>query len=229
MPVYRLLEQHVFPPVERSEPDGLLAVGGDLSEGRLLLAYASGIFPWFGEGDPILWWAPDPRAILRPEEVNISRSLAKVLRRREFSVTYDRAFLEVIDGCAGVRTQTGEGTWITEELRSAYCRLHELGYAHSVECWKEGELVGGLYGLSLGRCFFGESMFHRVTNASKVAFVSLAAELAKLGFEMLDCQMPTDHLASLGAKTVSREEYMRRLSKGGGDEIGPPSKGLFLG
>jgi len=215
MPVYRLIDQLVFPAPELAEPDGLLAVGGDLSPRRLLLAYSMGIFPWFNEEDPILWWSPDPRCILEPGRLTVSRSLARVMRRETFFVTFDQAFGEVIASCAQVRKCGGEGTWITGEMLEAYCRLHEMGFAHSVECWQEGALVGGLYGVCLGRCFFGESMFHRAANASKVAFVSLARRLEEQGFELIDCQLPTPHLKSLGADEIPRDEFLRRLRQGG--------------
>jgi leucyl/phenylalanyl-tRNA--protein transferase len=228
VPVYRLIEQPVFPGPELAEPDGLLAVGGDLSPRRLLLAYSMGIFPWFNEGDPILWWSPDPRCILEPVQLKVSRSLAKVLRQGVFSVTFDKAFDQVVSACARLRREGGEGTWITEEMHWAYCRLHEMGYAHSVESWREGELQGGLYGVSLGRCFFGESMFHRASNASKVAFAALAQGLCKRRFELIDCQLPTPHLESLGAREVSREEYLRRLRQGGVTPSTMPPAGSFL-
>jgi leucyl/phenylalanyl-tRNA---protein transferase len=214
MPVYHLIDQPVFPPPELAEQGGLLAVGGDLSTPRLLLAYSMGIFPWFNEGDPILWWSPDPRCILEPTELKISRSLAKVLHRQEFTVTCDQSFAEVIDACAEVRRQK-EGTWITAGMQQAYVRLHRLGYAHSVEVWRDGALAGGLYGVCMGRCFFGESMFHRVANASKVALVELARHLQARRFELIDCQMPTPHLVSLGARTVARDEFLHRLRRGG--------------
>jgi leucyl/phenylalanyl-tRNA--protein transferase len=228
MPVYRLIEQPVFPGPELAEPDGLLAVGGDLSPRRLLLAYSMGIFPWFNEGDPILWWSPDPRCILEPDQLKISRSLAKILRQGVFSVTFDQAFDQVISACARLRLEGGEGTWITDEMRQAYCLLHELGYAHSVESWKEGKLEGGLYGVCLGRCFFGESMFHRKANASKVALVTLAQRLQRHGFELIDCQLPTPHLESLGARQLPREEYLRRLRQGGVTPSTMPPAGAFL-
>lgn len=227
MPVYRLIDQPVFPPPELAEQGGLLAVGGDLSTPRLLLAYSMGIFPWFNEGDPILWWSPDPRCILEPADLKVSRSLAKVLRRQEFTVTYDRFFAGVIDACAELRRQE-EGTWITAGMREAYIRLHELGYAHSVEVWRNGELAGGLYGVCLGRCFFGESMFHRVANASKVAFAALARHLHSRQFELIDCQLPTAHLASLGARTIPREEFLRRLRRGRVVPSTRPPLGSFL-
>ncbi len=215
MPVYQLIKQLVFPPPGLAEPEGLLAVGGDLSPERLLLAYSSGIFPWFNEDDPILWWSPDPRCILEPDQVRISRSLARTLRRGAFAVTFDRCFHAVIEGCAAVRTEKGEGTWLSSRMADAYLRLHELGYAHSVECWRGEVLVGGLYGVVLGRCFFGESMFHRETDASKVAFVTLVRRLRGEGVELIDCQLPTAHLASLGAVEISRRDFLGRLRRGG--------------
>lgn len=215
MTVYRLIDQLLFPPPELAEPNGLLAVGGDLSVERLLLAYSTGIFPWFNDGEPILWWSPDPRCILEFDRLRISRSLAKILRREKFSVTFDGAFDEVIGACGQLRTESGEGTWITRQLREAFCRLHQLGFAHSVECWRDGVLAGGLYGICLGRCFFGESMFHRVPDASKVALVSLVRHLQGRGFELLDCQMPSAHLRSLGAEEIPRTEFLHRLARGG--------------
>jgi leucyl/phenylalanyl-tRNA--protein transferase len=213
MPVFRLTRQPLFPAPHLAEPDGLLAVGGDLSSERLLLAYSMGIFPWYNQGDPLLWWSPDPRCILEPGSVKISRSLSKVLRRGDFEITFDRAFREIMTACAVLR-RNQEGTWITEEMLEAYCRLHELGYAHSVEVRQGGELVGGLYGICLGRCFFGESMFHRVTNASKVALVALAEHARKQEFELIDCQQSTAHLLSLGAVEIPRLEFLARLRRG---------------
>lgn len=226
MPVYQLIDQPVFPPPEFAEPGGLLAVGGDLETPRLLLAYSMGIFPWFNDGDPILWWSPDPRSILEPAALKVSRSLAKLLRRQPFEVTFDAAFAEVIAACAEMR-QGREGTWITQDMHRAYCRLHHLGYAHSVEVWQGRELVGGLYGVCLGRCFFGESMFHRAANASKVAFVHLAEYLGQRRFEFIDCQLPTPHLASLGAVDIPREEFLRRLRRGGVIPSTMPPPGAF--
>jgi len=226
VPVYQLIEQPVFPPPELAEPGGLLAVGGDLETPRLLLAYSMGIFPWFNADDPILWWSPDPRCILEPSALKVSRSLAKVLRRQLFQVTFDRAFSEVIGACAELR-QGREGTWITPEMHHAYCRLHHLGYAHSVEVWQGRALVGGLYGVCLGRCFFGESMFHRVANASKVAFAHLSEHLGQRRFELIDCQLPTPHLASLGAETIPRDEFLRRLRRGGVVPSTMPPPGAF--
>ncbi len=227
MPVYQLIDQPVFPPPQLASPEGLLAVGGDLTPRRLLLAYSMGIFPWFNEGDPLLWWSPDPRCILEPDGLNVSRSLAKVLRQKVFSVSFDQAFREVITSCAQLRAQGGEGTWITPQMLEAYCRLFEMGYAHSVECWQGGALVGGLYGMCLGRCFFGESMFHRVSNASKVALVALARNLAQRNFELIDCQLPTAHLESLGAKEIPRAAFLHRLQHGGVHPSTSPAPGVF--
>lgn len=214
MPVFQLSEQLLFPPPHLAEPDGLLAVGGDLSPQRLLLAYSSGIFPWFNEGDPILWWSPDPRFIIEPTAIHVSRSLDKVIRRGPFELTVDRAFDDVMLACGSDRRDSA-GTWITDEMLDAYGQLHRMGFAHSVECWQGKELVGGLYGVCLGRCFFGESMFHRRSNASKLALVFLARRLASHDFEMIDCQLPTSHLASLGGQAISRVEYLNRLRRAG--------------
>ena len=201
-----------FPEVERAlaEPNGLLAAGADLSLPRLLEAYRNGIFPWFSHDQPILWWSPDPRMVLFPAELKISRSLARTLRSRRFEVRADTAFDAVIEGCRQPRR--GEsGTWITEEMAEAYGTLHRAGFAHSVETWLDGKLVGGLYGVALGRAFFGESMFARVSDASKVALVALARQLQHWGFGVVDCQMNTAHLASLGAREIPRAEFTRRL------------------
>lgn len=215
MPVYQLIDDIVFPPQSHAEPNGLLAIGGDLSTERLLLAYSSGIFPWFNEDDPILWWAPDPRFIVVPSEIKVSKSLEKVIRKGKFRVTANKAFNDVIKSCALIRKKGGEGTWITKEMIEAYCLLHELGYAHSIESWYNNKLVGGLYGLCLGKCFFGESMFHTVTDASKVAFVSMVRALEEQEYDLIDCQMPTEHLKSLGARGIRRNDFLERLIKGG--------------
>lgn len=213
MPIFRLTEELIFPPVHYAEPDGLLAVGGDLSPERLLLAYRMGIFPWYSEGTPILWWSPHPRLVLFPPELRISKSLFRVVKKGLFTVTFDQAFGEVMKRCASVRRSYGEGTWIMPEMVEAYCRLHRLGYAHSVESWFEGELVGGLYGVALGRAFFGESMFAQKTDASKVALVHLVRLLSHWGFDLIDCQVATSHLMSLGAREIPRGEFLRLLSK----------------
>jgi leucyl/phenylalanyl-tRNA--protein transferase len=203
-----------FPPVEwaTTDPNGLLAAGGDLSVARLLEAYRHGIFPWFNEGQPILWWSPDPRMVLFPAELKVSRSLAKTLRNSRFEVRADTAFRDVIENCCMPRRDQG-GTWITAPMVEAYCELHRAGIAHSVETWLDGELVGGLYGVALGRAFFGESMFTRVANASKVALVTLVRQLESWGFGMIDCQMNTAHLASFGAREIPRAEFTRRLQE----------------
>jgi leucyl/phenylalanyl-tRNA--protein transferase len=203
-----------FPRVELAlqEPNGLLAVGGDLSEDRLLLAYRSGIFPWYGPGQPILWWSPDPRLVLFPGRLRISRSLAKTIRKGTFSLTLDQAFDSVIRACAAPRPGQA-GTWITPEMMDAYRDLHAAGHAHSVECWQQDRLVGGLYGVAIGRIFFGESMFARCTDASKVAFAGLVRQLSRWGFPLIDCQVHTTHLASLGAETIPRREFIRTLEQ----------------
>ncbi len=211
MPVFRLTERPIFPPVELSEQNGLLAVGGDLSPERLLAAYAQGIFPWFGEDEPFLWWSPDPRLVLFPEKLHVSRSMRQALSHDRFRVTYDRCFREVITACREHRKEEG-GTWITRPMIDAYCRLHELGIAHSVEAWHDGGLAGGLYGVSLGACFFGESMFTRVSNASKVAFITLARALQARGFMLIDCQTDSRHLRSLGAEPIPRPAFIEMLT-----------------
>ena len=192
--------------------EGLLAIGGDLSPNRLLLAYSNGIFPWYSEGEPILWWSPDPRLVLYPAELKVSRSLKKVFKQDIFAVTLDRAFREVITECAQVRLENHEGTWIVDDMVQAYCRLHESGFAHSVEAWQDNRLVGGLYGVSLGKCFFGESMFTRITNVSKVALVTLVEHLGQLDFALIDCQITTAHLTRFGAREISRAHYLDELA-----------------
>lgn len=203
---------HRFPPLEVAlrEPNGLLAVGGDLSPARLLEAYRHGIFPWYSAGDPILWWSPDPRMVLFPAELKISRSLAKTLRNKRYEVRFDTAFEAVIEACAAPRD--GEaGTWIVPEMKAAYRRLHALGHAHSVETWIDGRLAGGLYGIAIGRMFYGESMFTRVRDGSKIALAYLVRRLIDQGYGMIDCQMETGHLASLGARAIPRAEFAKRL------------------
>lgn len=213
MTVYRLIEDLIFPSPEDAEPDGLLAVGGDLTSQRLLLAYAMGIFPWYSEGQPILWWSPDPRLILEPDEFHVSRRFAQLLRRGTFRVTFDQDFLSVIRACASIDRPGQRGTWITQAMEEAYIELHDLGFAHSVESWTENRLVGGVYGVSLGRAFFGESMFSRVSNASKVAMAGLVQRLDSWGFHFLDAQVTTRHMQSLGAKEVSRAAFLARLER----------------
>lgn len=213
MPVFRLTEDLVFPPPALAEEDGLLAVGGDLSRDRILLAYSMGIFPWYSDGSPVLWWSPDPRLVLIPEELKVSRSLSQVIKKGIFSVTIDTAFDRVIRNCAEINRKGQQGTWITEEMIRAYIDLHCAGHAHSVESWQNGELVGGLYGIALGKAFFGESMFAIKSNASKVAFVMLVEYLNKLNFSFIDCQVTTEHLKSLGAKEVDRKKFLQMLKK----------------
>ncbi len=194
------------------EPDGLLAIGGDLSLERLTLAYSRGIFPWFGPDQPILWWAPDPRLVLEPAGLKISHSLKKILRQDKFEITMDKAFNDVIEACARRRPDQA-GTWITDEMLKAYRDMHAAGHAHSVECWHEDELAGGLYGVALGRVFFGESMFTRATDASKVAFVALTRQLQRWGFPLIDCQVQTNHLESLGASMMPRQQFSQILQR----------------
>lgn len=203
-----------FPEVGTAlrEPNGLLAAGGDLTPERMLDAYRHGIFPWFSPGDPVLWWSPDPRMVLFPAEFKLSRSLARVIRNGGFGLRFDTAFESVMRACAEPRPGQN-GTWIQENMIAAYCALHELGYAHSVETWRDGELVGGLYGIAIGRMFYGESMFSRETNASKVALAHLARQLERWDFELIDCQMNTPHLASLGAREIPRTEFVARLQE----------------
>ena len=203
-----------FPPVDRAldEPNGLLAAGGGLGMPRLLDAYARGIFPWFSEGDPVLWWCPDPRMVLAPERIHVSKSLKRRLRRRDYEVSLDRAFPDVLRACAAPRRDDG-GTWLVPAMMRAYTRLHDAGVAHSVEVWIDDELAGGLYGVALGRMFFGESMFTRRTDGSKIAIVALAAQLARWGFPLIDCQMRTAHLASLGATEISRRPFVQAVDR----------------
>src|SRR5512143_508815 len=203
-----------FPPVSQAlrMPNGLLAAGGDLSVARLLEAYRHGIFPWFSEGEPILWVSPDPRMVLFPGEFRISHSLRKTLRKNRHVVRFDCAFEQVMRACAAPREGAG-GTWIHEEMIAAYCELHRMGYAHSVETWLDGQLIGGLYGVALGRMFYGESMFSRRTDASKIALAHLAAQLERWNFGMIDCQMNTPHLTSLGAREIPRKEFIARLQE----------------
>lgn len=203
-----------FPPVASAlaEPNGLLAAGGDLSPGRLLAAYRAGIFPWYSRGEPILWWSPDPRTVLFPERLRVSRRLARTLRQGRFEVSYDRDFDAVVAACAAPRADAA-GTWITPEMRRAYGRLHALGHAHTIEVWRDGQLAGGLYGVVLGRVFFGESMFSAVRDASKVALAHLCARLRRRGFALLDCQVVSGHLLRLGAESLPRERFCALLSR----------------
>lgn len=203
-----------FPPLNKAlhEPNGLLAAGGDLQPERLIQAYRHGCFPWFQDGQPILWWSPDPRTVLLPDELHISRSLGKLLRQGRYQVTFDQAFADVIRACAAPRSYAAE-TWITTPMQQAYLELHKRGFAHSVEVWSAGELVGGLYGLAMGQLFFGESMFSRADNASKVGFATLVERLKSWGFVLIDCQMPTEHLLSLGARSIPRATFADYLSQ----------------
>jgi leucyl/phenylalanyl-tRNA--protein transferase len=211
-----------FPPVERalSEPDGLLAAGGDLSPPRLLEAYRRGIFPWYSRGQPILWWCPDPRAVLIPQQIKVSRSLAKTIRNRGFETKIDQSFREVLRYCGSTELRPG-GTWLSPEMRAAYLRLHKLGYAHSVETWLNDRLVGGLYGIAIGNVFFGESMFSLERDASKVALKRLCDELVARGYQMIDCQMATPHLMSLGAELIPRVDFIQLLTAHVGEDLTP--------
>lgn len=204
-----------FPPIENAmtEPDGLLAAGGDLSSERLISAYQQGIFPWYSEDEPILWWSPDPRFVLQPEHIKVSRSLAKNLRNSPFKITMDTAFEQVISHCALQPRKDQLGTWISVEMKQAYINLHKLGYAHSVECWHGDELVGGLYGVNSGPVFCGESMFSRESNASKIAFVRFCQFISQHGFKLIDSQVYTEHLERLGASMIPREEYIKTLQQ----------------
>jgi leucyl/phenylalanyl-tRNA--protein transferase len=203
-----------FPPVDQAleNPDGLLAAGASLAIPRLVDAYRHGIFPWFNEGDPILWWSPDPRTVLQPSKIHISHSLRKRLRRNAFLITIDRAFTRVLHGCAEPRTDD-TGTWLGEPMRQAYATLHAAGLAHSIEVWMDGELAGGIYGVAIGRMFFGESMFTRRTDASKIAMVRLAAQLDRWGFPLIDCQLETAHLLSLGAEPIPRRQFVAQVEQ----------------
>ncbi len=203
-----------FPPLSQAltEPNGLIAIGGDLSLPRLLAAYQQGIFPWFSDGEPILWWSPDPRMVLIPNELKIANSLRKTLKNKAFEIRFNTSFREVITACSTNPRGDQHGTWITQDIINAYCALHDAGYAISAETWLNGQLVGGCYGVKIGNMFYGESMFHCVTDASKVAFVGLVAHLKTQGIGMIDCQMKTAHLANFGAREISREDFITRLS-----------------
>lgn len=195
-----------------TEPNGLLAIGGDLSPSRLLSAYRQGIFPWYSDGEPVMWWSPEPRAVLYPDQVIISRSLARTLKKHTLVVTFDQAFPDVVRACAAARPGS-PGTWITGEMYQAYCRMHELGHAHSIEAWHGSSLVGGLYGLAIGCVFFGESMFHRERDASKIAFINLVDLLISWRYKLIDCQLPNRHLSSLGATLVPRQKFTALLNE----------------
>lgn len=208
-----LSDELVFPSPYHANSDGLLAVGGDLSTDRILLAYRMGIFPWYSEGQPVLWWSPDPRLVLFPQDFHASRSLKKIIEKGIFRITIDTAFERVICECANGRKKSGSGTWIVPEMAAAYMQLHDAGFAHSVEAWQGKDLAGGLYGVSLGRCFFGESMFTRANNASKVALAALVAYIEKRGFDFVDCQVTSEHLLRMGAKNVPRRVFLTMLEK----------------
>ncbi|OGQ93567.1 MAG: leucyl/phenylalanyl-tRNA--protein transferase [Desulfobacula sp. RIFOXYA12_FULL_46_16] len=208
MPLFRLSERLDFPPAWLARSDGLLCIGGDLSAQRILLAYEKGIFPWFSENEPILWWSPDPRLVLFPENIKVSRSLKKSIKKNTFHLTMDHSFEETILSCAKPRRKEYAGTWLVEEMIEAYIQLHKLGYAHSIETWKDDRLVGGLYGICLGGIFFGESMFSFEDDASKTALTALARHLEQHRFDLIDCQVTTNHLLSMGATEISRNTYL---------------------
>jgi leucyl/phenylalanyl-tRNA--protein transferase len=210
MPIYVLDSKLWFPPVTDADSEGLLAMGGDLSVNRLLIAYKNGIFPWF-DADIPLWWSPDPRFVLFPSDLQISKSMQSLIKKRSFQYTTNRAFREVIAQCKSVKRREQDGTWITDVVEQAYIELHELGFAHSAEVWNDGKLVGGLYGIKMGKVFFGESMFSLMNNASKYAFISYVEELKMEGIEMIDCQIYTAHLESLGAKMINREHFVKTI------------------
>jgi len=211
MPIFALDHQLIFPAPHLAEEDGLLAVGGDLSPQRLLLAYSCGIFPWGHPSDPLLWWSPNPRCVLTPNEIHVSHSMAKKIRQGQFTITFNRAFQRCIELCATTNQREAD-TWVSPKIIAAYTRLHEMGYAHSVECWQQGELTGGLYGVAIGHCFCGESMFHTRPNTSKAAFIALTTKLKAKGFRLIDCQLPTAHLHSLGAYDIPREDFLQKLN-----------------
>lgn len=212
MALFALDKKLAFPPVHLAEPDGLLAMGGDLSPERLVLAYQNGIFPWY-EGDVPLWWCPDPRFVLFPDELKVNKTAKSLLRKNEFDFTINKSFQQVIHNCKSVKREGQLGTWITDEVESAYCTLHQLGYAHSAEVWKDGELAGGLYGIKMGKVFFGESMFSHVSNASRYAFVKYVQLLQEEGVQLIDCQVYTEYLESMGAKMINRNDFIHLLKK----------------
>lgn len=214
MPLWRLDNDDVwFPPASEAMHDGLLAIGGDLRPERLLLAYRSGIFPWYNSDDPVLWWSPDPRFVLYPQQLRVSDSMKAVLRKGTFEFRMNTAFEEVMRGCAEAPRAGGQGSWIGEDMIEGYCRLHQLGFAHSGEVWQDGRLAGGLYGLRIGKIFFGESMFSRVSNASKAAFIQMVRRMQEEGLKLVDCQMHTPHLESLGGEPMPRETFLSYLKE----------------
>jgi len=209
------IDNHYFPPIEHAFDDGLLAAGGDLSPSRLLNAYQQGIFPWFGKDEPILWWSPDPRLVLYTNKIKISKSLAKTLRTTQITVTFDQAFSNVITACSQPKTDqidnAEDSTWIHPEMIDAYIKLHQQGLAHSVECWHDNQLIGGLYGIAIGKMFFGESMFSLMRDSSKIALVTLCQQLERWGFPLIDCQIYSEHLASLGAEEIARNDFIQHI------------------
>ncbi len=213
MPIYRLIREHIFPPPEGADPSGIVAIGGDLHPDRVWLAYQSGIFPWYSEGEPLLWWSPEPRFGFTPDRFVVQRSLAKRVRRGDYTITFDTAFADVLRGCATTRRPGQRGTWLTADLQAAFRALHLRGHTHSVEAWKDGVLIGGLYGVVVGGMFCGESMFALEPDASKVAFVWLVRQLEVWGFGFIDCQVPTPHLARFGAEEIPRATYLAHLDR----------------
>jgi leucyl/phenylalanyl-tRNA---protein transferase len=213
VPIYKLTDENIFPHPSLAEPDGLLAIGGDLSPERLLLAYTNGIFPWYDKDEPLLWWTPDPRCVLFPPKFLPSKSLRSLINKKLFEIKFDTAFKKVIEFCANVNRKGQNGTWITPEMIEAYTHLHELGFAHSVESFYQGQLVGGLYGVAIGKAFFGESMFYAVSNASKVAFFYLIEKLRQWKFEIIDIQITSEHLINMGAEEISRDEFLSILNE----------------
>lgn len=204
-------DELIFPDPQFADDEGIVALGGDLSPKRLVLAYSNGIFPWYNQDEPIIWWSPNPRFILLPENLKVSKSMRQVLRRETFKITFDTDFKSVLWNCQQIKRTGQDGTWITDEMYDAYVRLHSLGLAHSVEVWQEDVLVGGLYGISIGKCFFGESMFAKVSNASKAGFITMVQKLESIGFDMIDCQTETAHLRSLGADFIDRTDFLTYL------------------
>lgn len=211
--MYRVTDELYFPPIETASPEGILAFGGDLSAERLLLAYRSGIFPWFEAGEPILWWSPNPRMVLFLDELKVSKSMRNILNRETFKVTFNQNFKAVISNCQNVKRDGQNGTWITNDMIEAYCKLHELGIAKSVEVWQDNTLVGGLYGIDLGHVFCGESMFSLVSNASKVGFINLVNQLKSENYELLDCQVYNEHLESLGCREINRDDFIKIIKR----------------
>lgn len=211
--MFLLNDELYFPPVEQADENGLLAIGGDLSSERLLLAYRSGIFPWFSEDDPVCWWSPDPRFVLFPSQIKISKSMQQVIKKKQFRLTSNTAFEQVITGCQNVYREGQDGTWITDEMKAAYIQLHKAGFAHSAEAWLNDRLAGGLYGIRLGNVFFGESMFSHFSNASKFAFISYVQQLQKENVQLIDCQLHTRHLESLGAVMIPRPAFISLLQQ----------------